>query len=298
MLNLAPLRYAKVMCSQGGPIARMEHAPMDVFGEACVHAVTYLEEGIVDAGALKLRATVQPDGAGCHTSAQVACYMAISEAMERWAVYYCREHAESGLGAMALDSSSNGFAAYPGLFRRQARAAAYRESIERHCLICWWEGLLGHRCVADPWPGVNAIEIDNPFSSHSVVLLWANTVAGTSYAFGAGSGFDHAARRALVEMERTQCLLELMWMDARPYAAGVLGDVFERRIRYFSQEAGSAMFLQRLKQRVCASAPPPCDVLFDAAVTGPWDRYSSVWRTVIEAPSRDYLSQREDYFFW
>ena len=37
----------------------MEHAPMDVWG-ACVHAVTYLEEGIVDAGS-EAACPVQPD---------------------------------------------------------------------------------------------------------------------------------------------------------------------------------------------------------------------------------------------
>lgn len=297
MLNFAPTRYSGAMASDGGPIARMEHAPYDVFGEPCVHAVTYLKEGIVDSQYLELRATDQPDGAGCHSAAQIACYMAISEAMERWAVYYCRQKMDTGLGGIDLDGSSNGFAAYPGFFRRQARGFAYRESIERHCLICWWEGLLGHRCIEDPRPGVSAIAIKNSFSSHAVVVLWSMTDSGQSYAFGAGNTVKHATKRALVELGRTQSLLEQLFELSTPLSAGRLGDVFERRISYFSKDEGMALFLERLGKRVSSSAPR-LNVLFDSAVIGPWDSYASVWRTVFEAPSRQYLTDAEDYFFW
>lgn len=297
MLNLAPIRYVKAMSSQGGPIDRMEHSFHDLFGEPCVHAVTYLKAGIGREKHLQLRATEQPDGAGCHATAQVACYMAISEAMERWAVRYCRQNKGDALGGIELDGSSNGFAAFPGLFRRQARRAAFRESIERHCLICWWEGLLGHECIEDPWPGVSSISIDNPFSSHAVVLIWAMTDDGQTYAFGAGNDIKHAARRALVELDRTQSLLKQLAKISEPLSAGKNGDVFERRISYFSTEQGTEQFLQRLKSPRTGTAPS-ANLLFDSAVIGPWDAYASVWRTIIEAPCQDYLSDAEDYFFW
>jgi hypothetical protein len=297
MINLAPIRYSKAMISDGGPIARMEHSFGDVFGEACVHAVTFLKEGIVNSQYLKLRVTDQPDGAGCHATAQVACYMAISEAMERWAVHYCRERVGSGLGGMDLDGSSNGFAAYPGLFRRQARRFAYRESIERHCLICWWEGLLGHCYVEGPWPGVTAISIDNPFSSHAVVVLWTMTGHGQAYAFGAGDNVKHATRRAQVELDRTRSLLKHLFQASLPLFAQKSGDVFERRISYFSKGVGMKLFLERLRKSPSATVPRH-ELLFDAAVRGPWDSYASVWRTIIEAPSREYLTDAEDYFFW
>lgn len=297
MLNLAPTRYLKVMVPDGGPIARLEHCYGDVFEEPCVHAVAYLKEGIVGPKSVDVWGTDQPDGAGSHPSAQTACYMAISEAMERWAVHYCRENPSSGLGGLQLDGSSNGFAAYPGLFRRQARRAAYRESIERHCLICWWEGLLGHRCIEDPRPGVFAILLDNPFSAHTVIVVWSMTEFGHSYAFGAGDSVGDATRRALVELSRTQGLLrKLCGLSARQRFEWT-GGVFERRIRYFSTERGATQFLDRLKQQV-STAPPRHKILFDSAVVGPWDRYASVWRTIFEAPNREYLSEAEDYFFW
>jgi hypothetical protein len=223
--------------------------------------------------------------------------MAISEAMERWAVHYCRQLEGRSIGGIEMDGSSNGFAAFPGLFRRQARRAAFRESIERHCLICWWEGLLGHTFIEDPAPGVSTISIDNPFSSDTVLLIWAMTDYGKSYAFGAGDHGNHAARRALVELDRTQRLLKQLSSVAKPLSAGEFGDVFERRIRYFSTDQGMEHFVERLKTPSSGRALP-VRMLFDSAVIGPWEAYASVWRTIIEAPSREYLSDSESYFFW
>lgn|GEM_PF-5879464 len=76
------------MCSTGGPIAQLEHAGVSVFGEPCVHAATYLKEGIVDSQSLELRVTDKLEGLVFHASAQVAFYLEISDAMERWAVHY------------------------------------------------------------------------------------------------------------------------------------------------------------------------------------------------------------------
>jgi hypothetical protein len=39
------------------------------------------------------------------------------------------------------------------------------EAIERWSLFAWWEGRLGGRFLATPWPGVGAIEILNPFTA-------------------------------------------------------------------------------------------------------------------------------------
>ncbi|MDQ8206085.1 hypothetical protein QEH52_01070 [Coraliomargarita sp. SDUM461003] len=296
MLSLAPIRYAQVMRAQGGPIDRLEHTVGQIWGKPRVQAVAYLREELVPIEFSQNRVSEQPDGAGAHETQQVACHMAISEALERWAVYHCRGSEAGDVGGMDLDSSSNGFAAYPGLFKRQARAAAFRESIERHCLISWWEELLGHRSLPDPLAGVTAIKLENPFSRHEVALLWTEVEGRYAYAFGAGSNELNAIQRALVELDRTIQLLRVLSPEKMADHL-CTGDVFERRIVFFASEAGRHRFMKRLASMRKVGAPK-MNLLFDAAVNGPWDRYVSVWRTVIEAPSREYLSDSEDYFFW
>lgn len=296
MLSLAPLRYAEVMQEQGGPIGRLEHCRGQIWGKVRVQAVAYLRDGLVPVEFSKNRVSEQPDGAGAHKTQQVACHMAISEALERWAVYYCRSSEEGDVGGMELDSSSNGFAAFPGLFKRQTRGAALRESIERHCLISWWEGLLGHRSLPDPLIGVTAIKLENSFSRHEVVLLWTEVEGRYAYAFGAGSNEPHAIQRALVELDRTMQLLQVLTPE-KISDHQCSGDVFERRIVFFASETGRRRFMKRLGSTRKGKASK-INLLFDAAVNGPWDRYANVWRTVIEAPSQEYLSDAEDFFFW
>ncbi len=299
MVNLAPIKYSNVLSQDGGPIERLEYAEGTLLGMPCTHATAYLQPDFV-APELRLHSVVeQPDGAGSHRFTQVACHMAISEALERWAVYHCRESGNEAMAGMEFDHSSNGFAAFPGLFKRQARKAAVRESIERHCLMCWWEGQLGHHILPDPSRNVLALQVENPFSSHSVVVLWSRHSNLHSYAFGAGDSLNQAVWRALVELERIEAMLDSLCKSkhTKPPLEGEIRGLFERRIVYFSTADGMSRFLDRL-ERPAHGGYKPLKLLFDAAVAGPWDQYASVWRTIIEPPSRDYLSDAEDYFFW
>ena len=276
---------------------RVEYAPAIVLGMDCTQAVAYLREGLFPESVRPKTLTSQPDGAGSHKSAQVACHMAVSEALERWAVLYCRANPKLLSCAMEIDGSSNGFAAFPGLFKRQARKAALRESIERHCLISWWEGYLGHHPLPDPKAGVRAIQLENPFSSHTVVVMCGLQNERHTFAFGAGSSLNHSIWRASVEMERTQLLTDCIAEHKALRPDDSLNDLFERRIDFFASATGFSLFLNRL-EAVYTKSIDRIRMLYDAPVSGPWDKYASVWRTVIEPPSREYLSEREDYFFW
>lgn len=156
---------------------------------------------------------------------------------------------------------------------------------------------MGHRFVEGPRPEISAISIDNPFSKHAVVVIWSVTDSGQSYGFSAGDNVLHATERALVELNRTQSLLaNIVEADAKE-GGGKDGDVFERRIRFFSKPQGAGLFQSRLDTKV-ATTSLSSKLLFDGPVIGPWDAYAGVWRTIIEAPNKKYLSDQEDYFFW
>jgi hypothetical protein len=297
MVNLAPIRYAKVLSRYGGPIERVECAPIQVLGKKCVQAVAFLRKDIIPEGARSKTLTEQPDGAGSHQITQIACHMAVSEALERWAVFHCRAYPESSKCGLEYDHSSNGFAAYPGLWGRQTRKAAFRESIERHCLICWWEGLLAHHPLPDLQPDIRVIQIENPFSRHAVVVMWGMDEGRHIFAFGAGEGRQTAVWRANVEMGRVRQVARDIDSQRSTHPERPLVDLFERRIHFFASEEGFSCFLDRLEQAKVKKAPK-MKLLYDGLVPGPWDAYTSVWRTVIESPSERYLSDAADYFFW
>ena len=300
MLSLAPIRYSKVYKENGGPIERLEYSREEIFGRSCVQATAYLSEDFIPNVVRVESALALPDGAGTHASAQIACHMAISEVIERWAVLSCRSDENDLRGGADIDASSNGFAAFPGFYRRQARNGALCESIERHCLICWWEGLLNHQSLPDPASGVHAIQVENPYSSHAVVILWTCDDGRYAYSFGASNGLNSAVWRSLVELHRT-CQLVRGITELSSGREGELpqGHIYEQRIRHFSGGAGVDQFLDRLEAVSNSYGKSGAfELLYDAAVMGPWDRYAGVWRTIIKPPSRRYLSDAVDYFFW
>jgi len=297
MINLAPINYAKVFAEKGGPISRLDYARATVFGKSCFQAVAYIKEGLVSEQVRPQTLTAQPDGAGTHVSAQIACYMAISEALERWAVFYGRSNLQALDYGLKIDGSSNGFAAFPGLLKRQARGAAKIESIERHCLLCWWEGLIGHREISDLPGAVSGIELENPFSREFMVVLWSASDRSRSIAFGAGKSLKQAIWRAGVECARTETLVKKIEQHLQTHPEVPVTNIYERRIHHFASEAGFSKFSDRLKARA-GGHPKKIRFLFDHEIKGPWSSYTRVWRTIIEPPSWDYLSDSPDYFFW
>src|SRR5580658_3244083 len=96
-------------------------------------------------------------GSGTHESPMVARYMAISEAMERWAFYATASSERRGAYGFDVDPMSTGMAAFPGLFSHQARRKAYLEALERFTLLAWWEGMLPSFEIDTEWPEVKAV---------------------------------------------------------------------------------------------------------------------------------------------
>jgi hypothetical protein len=306
MFNLAPVRYRNIMHVDGGPIDRLEYAKDSVNQNSSYSAAAYLKEGLIDKAlpteGYSLRE--MPDGVGTHKHQPIALFMAISEALERWALLHLRTRNETSLYGLDIDKSSNGFAAFPGLFHRQARASAFSESIERHCLMCWWEGYLGHTYIPCADSTVRAIKIDNPFSRHTVVIIWKQHSEGRfAQAFGAASNTEKALWRATIELQRTKKIIDY-YNDIIPYSGKALhahindvGNVFERRILYFSTTEGFQDFINRLSKDKWQQHKK-MRLHYDGHVKGAWDAYASVWRTVIIPPSTAYLSDSNDYFFW
>ncbi|WP_041744913.1 hypothetical protein [Coraliomargarita akajimensis] len=302
MLSLAQVRYASALRDSGGPIERIARQSFVLHGRHFVRAEATLREDLIDRGIRGARKFSDANGVGVSTDGQVAGYMAISSAIECWAYHYCHREPSSSLGGLDLDDSRTGFAAFPGLFRRQSRKVAHRKSIERHCLLEWWRGALEHHFLRDPQPGIRAIQIDNPFSAHDVVLLWR---AGTrsseqAYAYAAGSNLNRALWRALVDLDTVErelkriCVKDPLKVD---YGASRQSSLVERRMRYFSSTEGMRKFLERLEPGVRCVARE-FDLSYDCAVPGPWDEYASVWRTLVRPVDAEAIAEREDFFYW
>lgn len=296
MLNLAAFRYRNVLARAGGPIEKVEIADTEVLGERRVLANAYLVAALAgnrEGNTLYSRA----NGSGLAASAMVARFMAISEAMERWAHWELHASPERHRYGFDTDPSSNGLAAFPGLWQRQARQSALLEAAERFNLLNWWEGRLTALESETRWPGVRAATICSQ-APGITVILFRRTVAGfVAYGHAAAMDFDTACRKAAAEMERHA---QVVARFALSHAGKVRDQLppsahpIERRSLFFALDEGHELFLERLRSPARAEAE--LKLVYDGPVPGPWTRYADVWRVVYAPPSRRFLGMEENYF--
>ncbi len=296
MLSLAAFRYRNVLAGEGGPIERVELADTQVLGERRFLANAYLVAALAgnrEDSTLYSKA----NGSGMAASAMVARFMAISEAMERWAHWQLHASPERHRYGFDVDPSSNGLAAFPGLWRRQARPGALLEAAERFNLLNWWEGNLPALESATPWPGVRAATICSQVPGMTVILFQRTAEGFFAYGHAAAMDFETACRKAAGEMERHARVVSRFasrhagqLRDQLPAGAHPI----ERRSLFFAQEEGHELFLARLRSPARGKAEPR--MVYDGPVPGPWSRYADVWRVVYAPPSRRFLGLEENYF--
>src|ERR1022692_2454767 len=86
--------------------------------------------------------------------------------MERWAFRVKVRAPDRELYGFDIDESSNGMAAFPGLFHTEARKRALLEAVERASVIAWWEGVLDGEVRSTDWPGISALGAGRRGSQH------------------------------------------------------------------------------------------------------------------------------------
>jgi len=296
VLSLAAYRYRNVLVAAGGPIEKLEIADTKVLGERRFLANAYLVSALAgnrDGNSLYSRA----NGSGTDASPMVARFKAISEAMERWAHWEMHQCPERHRYGFEVDPSSNGLAAFPGLWRRQARQVALLEAAERFNLLNWWEGRLTALASDTRWPGVRAAIICSQAPGITVILFRRTEAGFVAYGHGAAMDFDTACWKAAIEMERHAQVVARFALshagrirDQLPASAHPL----ERRSLFFALDEGHELFLERLRSPARAEAE--LNLVYDGPVPGPWTDYADVWRVVYAPPSRRFLGLEENYF--
>ena len=294
MFSLAPINYRDILTRNGGPIERVSTGTIDVLGRQEPQAIAYLKPGLIR-GKSSLSVYGNADGTGSHRSAQVARHMAISEALERWAFYETAQGDEAAKYGFDLDNSTNGMAAFPGLFKSQARKRAYHEALERWALISWWSGHMRAKVVGDAMFGVTALRLEHSAKFGEVAVLFRRSAAGhVSYGYSAGSTFGTAVARAAVELARNEFVVSYYKLRS---VAQEVPNCFERRCLYFAGEEGHSEFLRRAFDRK-PHREAEWSVKFDGEIAGAWSKYATVWRVVPAMPSREYLDPKSSFFFW
>jgi ribosomal protein S12 methylthiotransferase accessory factor YcaO len=238
------------------------------------------------------------DGTGTAGSGIVAQHMAISEAIERWAYRSKVRAPDRELYGFDVDESSNGMAAFPGLFANEARRRAQLEAVERSSIIAWWEGLIDGELRSTEWPNITAVVLPSLINVGVTVIAFREIRPGCfAYGQGAAATYFGACERAVMELARNEYVLGLRRVSQGLAVDDAPSDLFERRCLFFSTPEGHEMFQERLRRRLATSSARP-DVVCDLEIDGPWREFAPVWRFLIRPPTSQFLSDTERYFFW
>jgi len=297
MLSVAGYRYRNVLESEGGPVSRVSLREFPVYGRPMFQANAWLSDKVV-ARRQKFALYSDADGTGTADTPIVARYMAISETMERWAYRVKVRATDRELYGFDVDESSNGMAAFPGLFHTEARKRAQLEAVERASIIAWWEGALDGEVRATEWNGVSALVLPSPIGVGVTVVAFRE-VRPDCFAYGQGAATDYfgACERAVMELARNEYVLGLRRVSLGLAAQEAPSDLFERRCLFFSTAEGHALFQERLNRKITGPRFTS-EVICDAEIEGPWSEYASVWRVLIRPATTEFLVNSERYFFW
>jgi hypothetical protein len=297
VISLAGYRYRNILESEGGPVGRLSHREFSVYGRPLFQANAWLADRIAGRR-VKYVVYGNADGTGTADTPMVARHMAISEAMERWA-YRAKVHApDRELYGFDIDESSNGMAAFPGLFGTEARRRALLEAVERSSVIAWWEGLIDGEVRTTEWPGIQALVLPSLIDLGVTVVAFRET-RPDCFAYGQGAAMTYfgACERAVMELARTEYALGLRRVSEGLAEEPEPTDLFERRCLFFSRPEGHAMFVERLHRKM-PSATFKSAIVCDAEVEGPWSEFAAVWRVLVRVPNTYFLVDSEKYFFW
>lgn len=288
MLSLAPFKYRNILERDGGPLRLLEASATTRWnGDPCYAAAAYLSQTLRPERPRELGLYDDADGGGMHASRNQACFIAVSEALERWAFYASHRGPDRAALAFDLDDSTTGMAAFPGLTATPARRNALLEAAERWSVLEWWRG----RLPATPFsPGVadaGALELATRFPDSHVVIVWAASprFAGRTYGFAAAPTRDAAVTRAGVELTRNINVLGRFYERSACTPTTVdlssVADRPERRLVHFSTPAGMDSFDARAEaSRKLTEIPSPPSPAVDREVAGPWSDYARVWRVL------------------
>jgi len=297
MISVAGYRYRNVLESEGGPVSRISLREFSVYGRPMFQANAWLSDKVV-INRKKFALYSDADGTGTSEVPMIARYMAISETMERWAYRVKVRAADRELYGFDIDESSNGMAAFPGLFHTEARKRALMEAVERTSIIAWWEGALDGEVRTTDWPGVSALVLPSPIGTGVTVVAFREVRPDCfAYGQGAAANFFGACERAVMELARNEYALGLRRVSQGLAVQEAPSDLFERRCLFFSTAEGHAMFQERLNRKI-RGPNFRSEVICDTEIEGPWSEYASVWRALIRPATKEFLVNSEKYFFW
>ena len=276
-------RYRSLLGTSQHPIQRIAQKRLQSLLNGRVHYESYASlHPSLDSASPESGLYGNAAGTGTSPSRLESTLIAISEALERWALFANLREVGRDFERLGFDTvpSSIGMAAFPGNAARATQSALH-EARERWLVSTWWNGGGGIR-VCRRSPAVDSFFLACPWPETQVCLsrtVWNSETGEKCYGFGASHSMDGAETSALRELERN--------VRALRKGANALSKLtsIERRLLWCSGTAGNSGVQDRIDVSLGKPAPSCPELIVDSEVVGPWTRWTTVWRCLYPMPS-------------
>lgn len=237
------------------------------------------------------------DGSGTSVNKNTAIAKSISESMERWSFYQLKTKNQNfSLYGLDVDPTTNGFAAYPGLFTSASRYQSLIEALEKWAIIEWGAENLSLSMI-DFREHFTVFEVNTYHPKLKVVLISGKISNFYSYGFACDAEYDLAIEKAKIEYYRNINVLQRYYSS--PSSINQDLGKFEKRLVWFSSQDGHDEFerivSKTLNKKIMCREPK---TITDTQIIGPWSKYSTVWRILYQCSNYDYLTEKVDVFFF
>ena len=302
-INLAPLRYRNILLIHGGPLDKIAVTDIGTPEHPQYEAVAFLSPSHVPAWHRNSPLYNTGHGGGTHRLRNVACHIAISEAMERWAFLQTVHGPLAGRYGFDVEPSTSGMAAFPGLTTETARIRADWEAVERWALLEWWNGKLSATLTPGSSRTDGTLLLSLSAKDRRAVILWSTLQGGnTAYGFAAADSTETAIKKARIEQARNVVVLNRFFEGHRPVEEFIADEdlpVYDRRLVFFSTPAGKQVFWENVGASTATIINHPgAQKIIDSEIPGPWSRYAAVWRTLYVQGSAHLDKSRRDIFLF
>ncbi len=287
MLGLAPIKYRNVLNKDGGPIAKLTWSKVKIYSNLDGYEASCCLRDELRKQAVTHKLYANVDGTGSDVHKNIACYKAISEALERWAYYETLARGNLAEFGFDKDPSTSGMAAFPGITKKTVAKLAHFEALERWALVQWWKGnLAAERLKQDE---IESLAITLP--GHGVVCIsWLENQGKWAYGFACANDFRGAFSKAQIELSRNVHVLSKFDGSIADL------DLQEKRVLYFSSSEGHDTFLSVVENSTRRHTSLDPKLILNKEIPGPWGQYCTVWRCLFDdaAPDRDAI----DFFLF
>ncbi|MFN3455008.1 MAG: hypothetical protein ACK41T_08625 [Pseudobdellovibrio sp.] len=278
MINLASIKYKNILSEHGGPIDRLTYSQVNLSHNLKGYEATALLKADLRHNADKYTLYDNVDGMGSDTYKSIACYKAISEALERWA-YYISSITQPNIYGFDIDNSTNGMAAFPDLLKITARRNSLYEALERWTLCEWWANNLA--VTLHTINDINCMEIKIP--PYGVTCIsWKISNEKYVYGFASAKNFLTAFNKSTIELFRNDYVL-----SKSNFFNNNL-NLQEQRLIFFSTKNGYNIFLEKVKESSAKQQQNKTPkLILSKEIIGPWSKYSTIWRSLFETTNQN-----------